>query len=105
MVTTSRFRELALSLDGVVESTHFDKASFRVKKIFATLDERTGIATFKFSLVDQSVFLSFGKGAIYEVPNKWGKQGWTMAELDKLPEDIVQDALETSYREAVKKKR
>ena len=99
MISTKAFRELALSFPGTEELPHFEKTSFRVKKkIFATMDEANGIATLKFSEIDQSVFCSYDKSIIYPVPNKWGKQGWTHVVLKKVPKEMVLDALDTAYK-------
>lgn len=102
MVSNDQFRAMALALPGGSEAVHFDRAAFRARIIFATLHEASQTANIKLSEVDQSVFCEFGP-AIYPVPNKWGKQGWTTFELDKLPEDIVKDALETAYQKSLKK--
>lgn len=91
-------RSIVLSFPEVTESPHFDKTSFRVaKKIFATSNETANRITLKFSEADQFAFTELGKGAIYPVPNKWGKQGWTNLELDKLADAIVVEALKTAY--------
>lgn len=91
-------RSIALSFPEVTESPHFDKTSFRVaKKIFATCNEAENRITLKFSEADQFAFSEIGKGAIYPVPNKWGKQGWTNLELDKLADAIVIEALKAAY--------
>lgn len=91
-------RSIALSFPEVTESPHFDKTSFRVaKKIFATCNETANRITLKLSEADQFAFTELGKGAIYPVPNKWGKQGWTNLELDKLADAIVVEALKTAY--------
>ncbi|MBC8045506.1 MAG: MmcQ/YjbR family DNA-binding protein [Fimbriimonadaceae bacterium] len=99
MVTIASFRKLALSFPETTELPHFEKTSFRVKKkIFATLSEINKIACLKFSEFDQSAFCSYSKSAIYPVPNKWGKQGWTFIELSKVPETLLLDALDTAYK-------
>jgi predicted DNA-binding protein (MmcQ/YjbR family) len=91
-------RKLALSFAEAVESPHFQKTSFRVKKkIFATLDEKNQRVVVKLSLIDQSVFSDTNKEAIYPVPNKWGKQGWTIIELKKVKRTVFNDALTTAY--------
>ncbi|GAB3907685.1 MmcQ/YjbR family DNA-binding protein [Larkinella knui] len=103
MVTTESFRKLALSLPETVELPHVEKASFRVKKkIFATLTEKQKRACLKFSEIDQSVFTAFDKTVIYPVPNKWGKQGWTFVELEKVEEETLRDALTTAHRHVFK---
>jgi len=92
------FRQFALSLPEASEEPHFEKTSFRVKKkIFATYDAKHNRACLKLSEIDQSVFSTIGKAAIYPVPNKWGKQGWTLIELDQLENGIIQDAVRTAY--------
>ena len=90
---------MALSFPEAEEQPHFEKASFRIKKkIFATLDEVHKKATLKFSASDQSVFCLVDQSAIYPVPNKWGKQGWTIFELAKINSELMQDALHTAYK-------
>jgi predicted DNA-binding protein (MmcQ/YjbR family) len=106
MISIQAFRELALSFSGTEESPHFEKTSFRVKKkIFATLDEVKGIATLKFSEIDQSVFCSYDKAIIYPVPNKWGKQGWTHVVLKKIPKEMIVDALNTAYKQVLESRK
>lgn len=85
MVSIKAFRKLALSFPETTELPHFENTSFRVmKKIFATLSENRERACLKFSEIDQSAFCSFDETVIYPVPNKWGKQGWTLVELNKV---------------------
>lgn len=98
MISSKHFRELALSFAEAVELPHFENTSFRVnKKIFASLSEKDKRACLKLSLVDQSAFTTFDKKAIYPVPNKWGKQGWTFVELSKVKKEMIVDALTTAY--------
>lgn len=106
MITSNEFRDLALSFPGTAEHPHFDRAAFKVagKRIFATLHEESGTANLALSVIDQSVFCSFDKDAVYPVPNKWGLRGWTTFELKKVPPELVSDALYTAYREVLKPK-
>ncbi|WP_194776211.1 MmcQ/YjbR family DNA-binding protein [Pararhodonellum marinum] len=88
----------SLSLPEVTEEPHFEKTSFRVKKkMFATYDASKNQACLKFSETDQDLFSLIDPLLIYPVPNKWGKQGWTMMELDRLDNEILQDAITTAY--------
>jgi predicted DNA-binding protein (MmcQ/YjbR family) len=105
-MTTEDFRQLALSFPGTEENPHFDRAAFKVvkKRIFATMHEASGTANMKLSEADQSVFCSFGKKAVYPVPNKWGLQGWTTFELKKIPKELMLDALDTAYKDVLKPK-
>ncbi|WP_257668995.1 MmcQ/YjbR family DNA-binding protein [Parapedobacter tibetensis] len=105
-MTTRAFRDLALSFPGTIENPHFDRAAFKVenKRIFASLHEESGTANLKLPEADQSAFCSFGKGAIYPIPNKWGQQGWTTFELQKIPHELMLDALDTAYKDVFKVK-
>ncbi len=100
MVTINTFRKLALSFPESTEEPHMDKTSFRVKKkIFATYDDIKKRACIKLSEIDQDVFSSTAKTAIFPVDNKWGKQGWTIIEMEEVHEAMFIDALTTAYCE------
>ena len=97
--------KLSSSFPEVTEEPHFEKTSFRVrKKIFVTYDQAKNQACVKLSVVDQNVFSTISEGAVFSVPNKWGQQGWTLIELDKVNSDILKDALITAYCEVAPKK-
>lgn len=99
------FREIALSFPDTAELPHFEKTSFRIgKKIFATLDINKQEATVKFSEIDQNVFSTIAPYKIYPVPNSWGKQGWTIIHIDKIPTEMLEDVLTTAYNQVVGKK-
>jgi hypothetical protein len=95
MLSTSSFRTLALSFPGTQEHPHFDRTAFKVtgKRIFASLHEPSRSANIKLPPADQAVFCEYDAEAIYPVPKKFGLQGWTTFELDKLPEEMVFEAL------------
>jgi hypothetical protein len=98
MVDIATFRQIALSFPEVTEQPHFHRAAFRVKKgIFTTLDEAARQANVRLSEIDQDVFSSFDRSVIFPIPNKWGKQGWTTIDLDKVHIDMLTDALSTAY--------
>ena len=100
MITLDFLRELALSFPETTEEPHFEKISFRVKKkIFATYDTHAGLACVKLSDTDQDVFSAWNRCVIYPVDNKWGKQGWTLVELEKIPQEMFVDILTTAYCE------
>lgn len=105
MVSIDTFRELALSFPEATEEPHFEKTSFRVKKkIFATYDEIKKRACIKLSEIDQNVFSAADKSIVFPVDNKWGKQGWTLIEMEKVHKDMFTDALTTAYCEVAPKK-
>lgn len=105
MVTLETLRKLALSFPAATEEPHFEKISFRVnKKIFATYDENNNIASIKLSEIDQDVFSCADKTIIFPVDNKWGKQGWTLIQMNKVNKKLFIDALTTAYCEVAPKK-
>jgi hypothetical protein len=98
MVSAETARKLALALEGTEILPHFEKESFRVrKKIYATLDVKLCRSVLKLSEMEQSLFAAHDPTCIYPVPNKWGKQGWTMVELKKVRREVYADALRTAY--------
>ncbi len=103
MVSIAAFRKLALSYKGASKKPHFEVASFRTKKIFATLHEKEQRVCLMLSVVDQSVFCAFDPKVMYPVPNKWGKMGATYVELKKVRKDMLVDALTRSYEKSIEK--
>lgn len=103
-MTARQFRVMVLALPDTEENPHFDRAAFKItgKRIFATLHEENGSVNLKLTPVDQSVFCNFGKEAVFAVPNKWGLQGWTTFLLNKVPKDLMTDALQTAYEDELK---
>lgn len=98
MVALETMRKIALSFPETSEQPHFDKISFRVgKKIFATYDGKKNQACLLLSPIDQSVFSTFDSSIIFPVPNKWGQNGATLFNLDKVRVDLFTDALTTAY--------
>lgn len=105
MSVIATLRNLALSLPETTEEPHFEKTSFRVaKKIFVTVDEKKQEACVKLSEADQDLFSLGDKTIVYPVPNKWGKQGWTIIDLTRVHPDLLRDAILTAYREVAPKK-
>jgi len=99
-MTLNQLRTLALSFPEATEEPHFEKTSFRVKKkIFVTFDEKLNRCTIKLSQIDQDAFSIAAKQVIYPVPNKWGKQGWTIIEMSQVNPELFNDALITAYCE------
>ena len=98
MINIATVRKLALSFEGTTETPHFEKIAFKVKnKIFITLNKEHHRACVKLSAIDQSVFCSYNPLILYPVPNAWGKHGWTLINLKKVPKEMFLNSLTTSY--------
>lgn len=105
MVTQDTFRNLALAFESSTEEPHFENTSFRVKgKIFATMNPKENRIVLKLTEMQQSVYCVFDVTACYPVPNKWGKQGWTNVQLEKVDDEFVADILKTAYCNVAPKK-
>lgn len=99
MVELERCYQLACSLPQITEQPHFDKPSFRVGgKVMATLNRPENRICVRLSETDQDLFCTFDRTIIYPVPNKWGKQGWTLINLQYVAEETLLDALRAAYR-------
>lgn len=99
------FIKFALSLPETVEEPHFERTAFKIrKKIFATLDSEKANVTVRLSKENQDIFSLIDKTNIYPVPNKWGKQGWTIFNFPNLKSEIVFEVLKIAYCSVASKK-
>jgi hypothetical protein len=105
MATAKDLRRMALALEGTTESPHFDRKAFKVERIYVTLAADARTANFKFTPEEQEFKCMMAPGAFAPVPNAWGKQGWTTADLSKLSSAELKDALKTAWAHALGKKR
>jgi hypothetical protein len=104
MPTTGRdLRRIALSLDGTTEAPHFDRAAFKVKRIYVTLADDGRTANFKFLPDEQEFKCMMAPKAFQPVPGGWGRQGWTTAVLTELTTAELRQALEMAWRHALPK--
>lgn len=104
MATAKDLRRMALVLPGTTESPHFDRKAFKVDRIYATLAADARTANFKFTPEEQEFKCILVPEAFAPVANAWGRQGWTTADLSKLSPAELQDALQTAWAHAGRKK-
>ncbi len=105
MATGADLRQAALALEGTVESPHFDRAAFKVARIYVTLAADGRSANFKFTPEEQEFKCLLAPQAFAPIPNAWGKQGWTVVTLSKLSKAELQDALKIAWAHGAAKKR
>jgi hypothetical protein len=98
--TAADFRRISLSLEGTTETLHFDRAAFRVARIYATLAPDGLTANFKFTPDEQELKCTVAPDAFERIPNAWGRQGWTTATLDKLTMPELEAALRLAFAHA-----
>ena len=101
MATADDLRRLALALDGTVEAPHFDRAAFKVARIYATLAADGLAANFRFTPDEQAFKCMLAPDAFTPIANAWGRQGWTTGRLSELTEADLADALATAWRHAL----
>ena len=104
MATANDLRRLALNLEGTTEAPHFDRAAFKVARIYVTLAADGKTANFKFTADEQEFKCMLAPEAFAPVPGGWGRMGWTTATLSKLKVAELKVALETAYQHALPKK-
>ena len=104
MATGRDLRRIALSLEGTAEGPHFDRTAFKVVRIYATLAADGRTAKLKFTQDEQEFKCMMAPETFAPVPNAWGTQGWTTANLSKLSGAELRNALETAWAHAVQKR-
>ena len=103
MADGADLRRIALALPGTSEAPHFDRAAFRVDRIFVTLDADGRTANFKFTPDEQEFKCQLAPDVFEPVDNAWGRQGWTTVRLGAATEDDLRAALEMAHGHAVGK--
>ena len=101
MPTAQDFRRIALALEGTSEAPHFDRAAFKVKRIYATLAADGKTANLKLDPDEQEFKCILAPDVFAPVPNAWGKQGWTTVTLAKASAAELRAALEMAWVHAV----
>jgi hypothetical protein len=105
MATARDLRRIALALEGTSEAPHFDRAAFRVKRIYATLAADGKTANLKFTPDEQEFKCMLAPEVFSPVPNAWGRQGWTTLTLAKATAEDLRAALVMAWAHAVAVKR
>lgn len=103
MADGNDLRRMALALPGTVERPHFDRASFRVDRIFVTLDAYGQTANFNFTLDEQIMKCQLAPEVFAPIGNKWGQSGWTTMTLAAATLDDLAAALAIAHAHAVGK--
>lgn len=96
-MTGAEFRALALSLPGTTEAPHFDRAAFKVRRIYASLAADEGSANLNLSPEEQAHYAALLPHAIRPVANAWGARGWTEVALDRLDTAALEGPLRAAW--------
>jgi hypothetical protein len=94
------FRRIALSFEGVEESSHMGQPDFRVGgRIFATLaSARQGYGNLMLTLEQQAAFVEELPEVFLPIAGGWGRMGMTHIRLAAAKEDVLAGALRTAWK-------
>lgn len=101
MATARDLRRIALALDGTVEAPHFDRAAFKVRRIYATLAADGKTANLMLKPDEQELKCLLAPEIYAPVPNAWGRQGWTTITLARMSTTELSAALKMAWAHAV----
>lgn len=94
MLTADDFREIVLSLNGASEGAHMGHPDFRANgRVFASLHANEESGTMKLSPEEQAALVHEHPRAFAPAAGAWGRQGWTVVQLDAATEAPVRGAL------------
>ncbi len=97
MITGARFRTLCLAHEGATEVPHFDRAAFRVRKMFATLPPDGRTANLLLVPELQAAVVDAMPHAFSPVPGGWGRMGYTTVDLARVTEAELTPVLRESH--------
>ena len=99
-MTPDDLRRIALTLEGVEESSHMGSPDFRVGgHIFATLaSQDKGYGNLMLTPALQQAFLHDQPDIFLPIPGGWGRMGMTHIRLADASEKQLTDALHTAWR-------
>jgi hypothetical protein len=97
MATAADVRKLALALDGTTEHPHFDRAAFKVKRIYATLAADGKSLNLNLTPEEQEFKTMLAPELFTPIPNKWGTSGWTTVDLKAIGKEELKAALEMAW--------
>jgi hypothetical protein len=101
-VTADDFRELALDLEGAVESAHMGHPDFRVNgRIFATLQANMESGAVMLAPEEQQEFLRTHPKTFTPASGAWGRQGSTMVRLAGAEPAAVRGAVLMAWQRAL----
>lgn len=84
MATANDVRKLALALEGTTEHPHFDRAAFKVKRIYATLAADGTSMNVDLTPDEQTFKVTMAPAIFSQIPNGWGLRGATTVDLTRI---------------------
>lgn len=103
MAEAADLRRMALALPGTTEHAHFERAAFKVDRIYVTLADDGLTANVRFTPDEQEFKCQLAPDVFAPLDNAWGLQGWTRLDLGAATTGDLQLALVTAHSHAVGK--
>ena len=103
MATGRDLRRIALSLEGTTEAPHFDRAAFKVARIYATLAADEKSVNLMLTPDEQEFKCLTAPDAFAPIPNAWGRKGWTTLTLAEVSAEELAAALRAAWAHALPK--
>ncbi len=99
VLTADDFRRIALGLHGVVEGAHMGHPDFRVHgKVFASLAADLQSGSMKLTPDAQAACMADQPQAFTPASGAWGRQGWTVVQLDAVSIDVLGESLTLAWQ-------
>lgn len=101
MASAATFRAVAMALEGTVEAPHFDRAAFKVARIYATLAADGRTANLKLTPDEQALKCLLAPELFRPIDNAWGRQGWTELDIKAATKADIEAALTMAWQHAL----
>lgn len=105
MAIAADLRRLALALPGTTEAPHFERAAFKVDRIFVTLAADELTANLALTPDEQEFKCQLAPDVFQPIDNAWGRKGWTTIILANATEADLAAALAMAHIHAMGKTR
>ena len=105
MAVAADLRRLAMALPSTTEAPHFDRAAFKVDRIFVTLAADGLTANLALTPDEQEFKCQLAPDIFQPVNNAWGQKGWTTMTLANASEADLEAALAMAHAHASGKPR
>ena len=103
MLTADQFRDLALAMEGAIESAHMGHPDFRAHgRIFATLHPGNESGMVKLTPEQQQGFMKELSDAFAPESGAWGRQGCTKVTLAAVDEETLGHAITLAWQNTKK---
>jgi hypothetical protein len=97
MASAADVRKLALALEGTSEHPHFERAAFKVVRIYATLAGDGKSLNLNLTPEEQAFKTLLAPEIFTAIPNKFGASGWTSVDLKAIGKAELADALRMAW--------